>query len=190
MSDPVFVPATAERWADLETVMASCANGRKCWCAYWIASNKDFQAGWGEGNRLALKTLTEAGTVMGLIAYVDGVPAAWVGVAPRSAHDRLRRSKNFAARDALPVWSITCFIVRSGYRKQGMMSALIQAAVDYAFAQGAPAVEAYPMEPGPKTRPADLYLGTPKAFLAAGFAEVARPLPRRPFMRLMRPEAG
>ena len=48
--------------------------------------------------------------------------------------------------------------------------------------KGAAGAEAYPLEPGPKTGAGDLYVGTPGAFAAAGYDEVARPLPRRPVM--------
>ena len=67
------------------------------------------------------------------------------------------------------------------------MPMLARAAADFAFAKGAPAVEAYPIEPSEKSGAADLYVGTVSAFREAGYVEVARPLPRRPVMRLTRP---
>jgi len=48
--------------------------------------------------------------------------------------------------DDVPVWSISCFYVRKGYRKQGVTSALIEAAVKTAKSAGAPALEAYPLD--------------------------------------------
>ncbi len=65
------------------------------------------------------------------------------------------------------------------------MEKLARAAAEFAFSRGAPAVESYPVEPGPKTGAGDLYLGTISAFLRAGYVEVARPLPRRAIMRRM-----
>lgn len=62
---------------------------------------------------------------------------------------------------------------------------LAAAAAAFAIGKGAPGVEAYPLEPGPKTGTGDLYVGTPSALAAAGYVEVARPLPRRPIMRRM-----
>ena len=188
MDAPRFAPATAGRWADLEAVMQSCSDGRGCWCAYWYLPNKDFKAGWGDPNRLFLKAHVESGAEPGLVAYVDDEPAGWVGVAPRMAFDRLNRSRNFAALDDLLVWSMTCFIVRKGFRRRGLMRTLIRAGANFAFSKGAPAIEAYPVVPGAKTGSSELYLGTRDAFADEGFVECARPLPNRPVMRLARPD--
>jgi hypothetical protein len=54
----------------------------------------------------------------------------------------------------------------------------------HARAAGAPAVEGYPFDRQPGTGSGDLYPGTLRAFLDAGFAEVSRPLPRRAVVRL------
>jgi GNAT superfamily N-acetyltransferase len=180
-----IVPVTAERWEDLVAVMGDCSYARKCWCAYWYLPNAQFKAGWGEANRAPLERKVKGGEEPGLIAYVDGTPAAWVSVGPRTSFDRLNRSKNFRAIDDTDVWAVNCFVVAKPFRQQGLMSALAKAAAEFAIGKGAAGAEAYPLEPGPKTSAGDLYLGTPSAFAAAGYDEVARPLPRRPMMRRM-----
>jgi GNAT superfamily N-acetyltransferase len=180
------VPATADRLDDLASVMGSCGNAGKCWCAYWYLSNAAFKAGWGEANRRPLETLVKTGQEPGLLAYIDGVPAGWVGVAPRRRFDRLNRSVNFAPIDDREVWAVTCFVVAKPFRRQGLTAKLAAAAAEFALERGADGAEAYPLEPGPKTSSGDLYVGTPQAFAAAGYSEVARPLPRRPIMRRMR----
>jgi GNAT superfamily N-acetyltransferase len=182
---PDIVPVTAKRWADLVAIMQSCSYGRKCWCAYWYLPNAEFKAGWGEANRAPLERLVTAKRKPGLIAYVDGAPAAWVSVAPRGNFDRLNRSRNFAAIDGRDVWAVNCFIIAPPFRRRGLMTKLAAAAAEFAIESGAEGAEAYPLEPGPKTGANDLYLGTPRAFAAAGYVEVARPLPRRPVMRRM-----
>lgn len=166
--------------------MGDCSYARKCWCAYWYLPNKDFKAGWGEANRTVLETRVLDGEEPGIIAFVGDAPAGWVSVAPRDRFDRLNRSKTFAALDDVPVWAINCFVVAKKFRRQGLMVRLIEAATAFAFEKGAPAVEAYPIASGPEGYAPDLYLGTERAFLAAGFTEVARPLPRRPVMRRLR----
>lgn len=183
---PKIVPVTANRWNDLVEVMQSCSYGRKCWCAYWYLPNAAFKAGWGDKNREPLQRLVQDGAEPGLLAYVGDVPAAWVSVAPRRSFDRLNRSKNFAAIDDADVWSVNCFVVSGPFRRQGLVARLAAAAAEFALEKGAAGAEAYPIEPGPKTGAGDLYLGTPRAFAAAGYVEVARPLPRRPVMRRMR----
>lgn len=176
-------PATAGRWDDLEAAMRGCSYARKCWCAYWYLPNADYRAGWGEANAGTLRARVAAGEEPGVIAYVEGVPAGWCAVAPREKHDRLLRSRTFVPIDAAPVWSVTCFVVRTGYRRQGLMRTLLEAAVEHAARKGATTIEGYPVEPGEKTAASDLYFGTAAAFLDCGFTEVARPLPRRPVMR-------
>lgn len=177
-------PATSGRWRDLERVMMECANARKCWCAFWYLPNREYLAGWGTANKRVLEDRVKRGELPGIIAYSGADPVAWVSVAPRRVFDRLNRSKNFTPLDDLDVWAINCFVVAKTFRRRGLMPRLIELAARFAFSQGAPAVEGYPVAPGEKSGSADLYLGTEKAFLRAGFHEVARPLPRRPMMRL------
>ncbi len=151
-----------------------------------VLPNAEYKAGWGDKNRETLERLVKDGAEPGLIAYVDGEPAAWVSVAPRGNFDRLQRSKNFAPLDGKDVWAVNCFVVAPDFRRQGLIEKLARAAADFAIAKGADGAEAYPLVPGPISSAGDLYLGTERAFLAAGYTEAARPLPRRPVMRRMK----
>lgn len=81
---------------------------------------------------------------------------------------------------------MNCFVVAPDFRRKGLMEKLARAAADFAIGKGADGAEGYPLIPGPKTAAGDLYLGTERAFTAAGYAEAARPLPRRPVMRRMK----
>jgi GNAT superfamily N-acetyltransferase len=83
--------------------------------------------------------------------------------------------------DHVPVWSISCFYVRVGYRRQGVTSALISAALKVAKRAGAAAVEAYPLD-ADKT-PSSSWTGYATTFKRAGFKVVARHVPARPIMR-------
>jgi hypothetical protein len=177
--------ATPDRLDDLSAVMNDNAISRSCWCAYWYRTNADYKAGWGRDNPKTLTQLVAGGGEPGIIAYVEGRPAAWVSIAPRRNFDRLNRSRNFAAIDDLDVWAVNCFVVVKHFRRQGLMPKLARFAADFAFAKGAPGVEGYPLEPSEKSGPDDLFVGSVNAFLAAGYREVARPLPRRPIMRLL-----
>ena len=47
--------------------------------------------------------------------------------------------------DDVPVWSLSCLYVRKGYRRRGVTSALIAAALNAAKRAKAPALEAYPL---------------------------------------------
>lgn len=85
--------------------------------------------------------------------------------------------------DDLPVWSVSCFYVRRGYRRKGVMSALIVAALKAAKRGGAPALEAYPVDTACAGATRNVFTGTAAAFRRAGFAEVACRAPSRPLMR-------
>lgn len=188
MIAPVIHPATAERWPDVVTVFEDCADGKRCWCAYWYLPNRDFKAGWGEANRATLERLVRCGAEPGILAYVDGEPAAWLLVAPRTEFDRLNRSKTLAPVDDQPVWAMACFIVRKKFRRRGLARELIRGGIDFVRGKGGSIVEAYPVDPGDdaKARMAswDLFVGPIRAFGELGFVEVARRLPRRPILRI------
>ncbi|MDP1731503.1 MAG: GNAT family N-acetyltransferase [Devosia sp.] len=148
---PEIHPASAARWDDLVAVIGDCAVANKCWCAYWYLGNADYKAGWGEHNRLPLEARVAAGEEPGIIAYVEGEPAAWVSVAPRSNFDRLNRSKNFAPIDDVPVWAVNCFVVAKSFRRHGLMPVLARAAADFALRKGAPASK--PTRSNPRRSP-------------------------------------
>lgn len=184
-ADIEFVPATPERWPLLERLFGGCGDARGCWCAYWYRPNRDFKQEWGDGNRRFLKRLVESGAAPGVLALRDGEAIAWCAVGPRAAQDRLVRSTGvLAAVDDAPVWSINCFVVAKGRRRQGLMRPLIAAAIAHAKARGATVVEAYPIDPHRKLSGGELYVGTLAAFREAGFTEAARRSPHRPIVRL------
>jgi GNAT superfamily N-acetyltransferase len=85
--------------------------------------------------------------------------------------------------DEVPVWSLSCFYVRRGYRRQGVMAALIAAALTAAKRANAPAREAYPVDTARPERTSNVFTGTTSAFTRAGFKTVARRMPSRPIMR-------
>jgi GNAT superfamily N-acetyltransferase len=76
--------------------------------------------------------------------------------------------------DDQPVWSVACFVVRPGHRGQGVASALLTGAVDFARAEGATILEGYPANnAGARLSSAFAYTGTRTQFEKAGFAKVA-----------------
>ena len=184
LEDVEVHPATPARWPDVETVFDGPGDPGKCWCAYWYLSNKAFKEGWGTANKHVLETRVKDGLEPGVLAYVEGEPAGWAGVAPRAVFDRLvRNKKTLAPVDDRPVWSLNCLVVRRAYRRQGLMRPLIRGAVGFALAKGAIAVESYPIDSPAQKTAWDLYLGTLEAYRDEGFVEVARRGPRQVIMR-------
>jgi GNAT superfamily N-acetyltransferase len=123
--------------------------------------------------RSALRAQTAERPAPGMLAYVDGEPAGWCGFGVRQRMERLVRSRTIPAIDDLPVWAIFCFTVRVGYRRRGVAHALLEGLIEYAREQGAPALEAYPVETeGTRIHGTAAYVGTTSMFDAAGFRRV------------------
>jgi GNAT superfamily N-acetyltransferase len=168
-------PVTPERWGDLADLAGERGFTSGCWCMWWRVTSKEFDERHGAGLRRDLQRLVDAGPAPGLLAYVDGVPAGWVAVAPRDEYPRLDRSPKLRRLDDRPVWSITCFTIDRRHRRRGVAAVLLDAAVDFAQERGAEVVEAYPIDTaGAKRSSAELYTGTLAMFERAGFEEVAR----------------
>jgi GNAT superfamily N-acetyltransferase len=116
-----------------------------------------------------------------LLAFDGDVPVGWCQVTPRDRLPWLDRVWRLRRVDDLPVWSLSCFYVRKGYRKRGITSALIAAALDAARRAKAPALEAYPLDAD--LTPSASGTGYASTFARAGFETVACRVPSRPIMR-------
>jgi GNAT superfamily N-acetyltransferase len=134
-------------------------------------------------NRADFRDTVAQGPPPGLVALRAGTAVGWVQVTPRAAVPALEIPWRLRSVDDVPVWSLTCFYVRKGHRRTGIMSCLIDAAVEFARTAGAPAVEAYPLDGA--VSPSATSTGYASVFAAAGFVEIARRSPERPIMRLI-----
>lgn len=183
-------PLTPERWPDLEALFAApgCSVARHCWCMYYRVSGAKAVMPAGSdaahANRAALKRLVDAGRPPGLIGYRDGAPVGWVSLGPREDFAKLARSPVMKPVDDRPVWSIVCFVVPSKFRRRGVARALLDAAVQWAKAQGATLIEGYPVDREGRSSDDAMWFGAKSMFDAAGFEEVARRRPGRPVVRL------
>ena len=145
-----------------------------CWCLSWRLSSKENRELTGTARADRVRELCARTRAPGVLAYRDGEVAGWAGVAPRSELHPFATSRKIPHVDELDVWSIWCIRVRPGYRKQGVTSALIDGAVDYARSSGAPAVESYPVDNGgTRVDTTMAFVGTRSMFERAGFAKAA-----------------
>jgi GNAT superfamily N-acetyltransferase len=168
-------PLTPERLDDLAALFDQPGDPKWCWCASFRIPHNVKSRPPAE-NRAVLAAAAER-RPPGLIAYRDGVPSpvGWVSLGPRGDYVKLARLKVFAPIDDRPVWSIVCFVVARAERGRGVGRALLAAAIDYARAEGATTLEAYPADTGAKRiHVADAYKGTLSMFERAGFKVVAR----------------
>jgi GNAT superfamily N-acetyltransferase len=188
-------PLTPERIVDLAALFEQGGDPKWCWCSWYRLRNADFSKGSTASHRATMEAAAEEGDRIGrapgLVAYdADGV-VGWVSVGPRDEYERLTYSRVLAPVDDTPVWSIVCFVVAKRARGQGVARGLLDGAIGYARRQGAPALEAYPVEVAAGTRidSANVYKGTLAMFERAGFEVVERRLGQgaktaRPIVRL------
>jgi GNAT superfamily N-acetyltransferase len=99
-----------------------------------------------ETNKQAFHRIVEKGPPPGLLAFDGATAVGWCQLSPRDSLPWLDRTHPLKRVDALPVWCISCFYVRKGYRKKGVTAALIREALNVARNAGAPALEAYPLD--------------------------------------------
>ena len=83
------------------------------------------------------------------------------------------------------VWSVTCFVVRTGWRRSGLSYELAHATVAYGEQVGARVLEGYPTEPPPGKSVIwdEASVGLLQVFLEAGYEVVAAPTLRRRVVR-------
>jgi GNAT superfamily N-acetyltransferase len=184
MSKVDIRPLTTDLWPSFEAVMGPNGACAGCWCMFWRIPRSQFSSGSGVGNKASYKKIVKKGPPPGLIAFVDGEPAGWVQVSPRADLPTLDRSRLLKPVDDQPVWSISCFFVKSGYRGKGLSEALVKAATAFAKENDATLVEAYPWSTKEKKSTVTIYTGVSTTFERAGFKTVAARVPHRPIMRL------
>lgn len=190
--------ANLASWEDVQAVMGRRGDAARCQCQRFKMWPGESWASVGAeelAHRLRDQAncgQPEAPSTAGLVAYLDGVPVGWCAVEPRNVYRRLLRDNRVPwtgrteDKADSSIWAVTCFVTRTGLRRQGVSAALARAAVDHARQRGARALEGYPMvtQPGQEIAWGELHVGSRSIFAAAGFSEVSAPTPRRVVMRI------
>jgi GNAT superfamily N-acetyltransferase len=177
-------------WHDVQTVFGTRGDPSTCWCQFF----KMDKAEWKNATRASCEPLLQQqvrdlNPPPGVVAYLGDEPVGWCAVEPRRNYPELHRTR--VAPDPDPtedtsVWAVTCFVVRVGFRKKGIATALLAGAIEQARSNGARVLEGYPVDPTAreKVASADLYYGIVSQFAANGFSEVARPRPEPSAVRV------
>jgi GNAT superfamily N-acetyltransferase len=190
------VPANEASWDDLQAVFGTADYPARCQCQHRKVAGWIWRDSTQEQRAAMLREQTACGdpnaaTTSGLVAYVDGEPAGWAAVEPRTAYPKLRTTRipwsgRNEDKDDDSVWAVTCLVVRKGYRGRGLTYLLARATIGFARERGARALEAYPMitEPGKEITWGELHVGARQVFENAGFKEISHPTLRRVVMRI------
>jgi ribosomal protein S18 acetylase RimI-like enzyme len=171
---------TPDDWPAVEDLFDTTGPVGRCWCMYWRIGSQ-YRKLPSDANKAAFRDVVDDGPPPGLLAYDGDLAVGWCQLTARDALPWLDSSWRLERVDDVAVWSISCFYVRKGHRRRGVVSALVAAALEAAHRAGAPAVEAYPLDAS--LSPSTSHTGYSSTFERAGFTTVARHTPARPIMR-------
>ncbi|MGO4147550.1 GNAT family N-acetyltransferase [Paenarthrobacter sp. YAF11_1] len=195
--DAIRLETAPASWAAVEELFGTKGEPSRCWCRWFALAGKEWDTTSADDRKEMLKSAFSAEPAPGVMAFRNGDPVGWCAVEPRAAYGRLKRSPVLradtpAATDDTALWAISCFVVAPSHRRTGVSSALLAAAVNHAFTNGAEVLEAYPVDTRLRTKAtsSDLYHGTLSLFRAAGFSPVSESVPGRPVVRLTRGHAA
>jgi GNAT superfamily N-acetyltransferase len=176
---------TRESFPDLEEVLGERGGAHGCWCMHWRLSFNEWKEQQGDGNRRTLQKRAGAAPPAGLIGYLDDRPVGWIALGDRDEYPRMARSPVMRPVDETRVWVVSCIFVHPDVRGQDLPVRLIEAACTLAAEHGQEAVDAVPVEveDGKRAGPDNAMTGMASSFQKAGFREIARPKPDRPYVR-------
>ena len=172
---PITVtPATIAKFDDVAIMLGpKNPDSSVCWCLSHRIDSKTNRELVGPERGEYVKKLCRRKVAPGVLAYDGDEVVGWAALAPR-ADLPFERSTKIPHVDDLPVWSVWCIRVRPGHRGKGISQHLLEGAVKYARAEGAPAVEGYPVDnKGAKVDLTMAYVGTRTLFERAGFTMAA-----------------
>ncbi|HEY3218718.1 MAG TPA: GNAT family N-acetyltransferase [Candidatus Limnocylindria bacterium] len=149
----------------------------KCFCMFPLAtSGQEYEATTKEQNRARRSAVIRSGSGNGLVAFRLGRVVGWCHAAPKPELPILGSPDGWDSSDRT-TGAVMCFIVAPDARRQGVATALLDAACEYMRRRGMTAMEAYP----PLQSPDDPVLwprrnerGPLSMFEKAGFREVSR----------------
>ncbi|WP_322419210.1 GNAT family N-acetyltransferase [Mesorhizobium huakuii] len=171
-----FTEVTLATRHNFETLFEQPGAPKYCWCMAWRHSGREHIQN--DEKKRQMMALIDAGTPVGILAEIDGRTIAWCSVAPRETYRRLSKQQDDSETG---VWSIVCFYVPRALRGGGLASAMLDAAIDHAFAKGARIIEAYPVA---EASPSYRFMGFRDMFASRGFHEAGMAGSRRHVMRL------
>lgn len=167
-------PATNARFDDVATMVGpKKPTSTVCWCLSHRLDSKTNRELRGTDRADYVRALCGKRIAPGVLAYDGDEVVGWLALGPR-ADLPVGRSKLIPHIDEQPVWSVICIRVRPGHRGKGISHALLDGAVEYARAKGAPVLEGYPVDnDGQKVDLTMAFVGWRTLFEGAGFEYVA-----------------
>jgi GNAT superfamily N-acetyltransferase len=176
---------STKTWPDFERLFSQGGGWDFCWCMHFHRAKRSSEmqrlgtrAEKGARNRKEKKELVKSGRAHGILVYADGEPVGWCQYGPREELPRIDNSRKYRGLEpknaSQRLWRITCFVVHKKYRRRGVGSAALAAALGSIKRRGGGLVEAYPIKWWlPRTFGNESTHGTASMFEKAGFKAVA-----------------
>jgi GNAT superfamily N-acetyltransferase len=143
-------------WPDFERLFSQKNGWDFCWCIHFHRPRGLPKSKWprtraerGARNRREKREIVEKGRSHGILVYANEEPVGWCQYGPREELPRFDNSRIY--RGLAPeggtqrIWRITCFAVLKNYRRRGVASAALKAALEAISKRGGGLVEAYPI---------------------------------------------
>ena len=163
-------PAEASRWDAIALIFSQRGDPSWCKCQYFI--DEQLNRGAACNDAALREQVSGPGVPTGLLAYANGQPAGWVQVGPSGRYPRFRPRGHQAGES---IWVLTCFVIRPEFRRQGISTQLLAAAIEHARANGANVLRARPTDTAINAKDsAGLFTGVLTSFEAAGFRIINR----------------
>lgn len=152
-----------------------------CWCMYHqlalpfaVSKQLHSRVKRTTRNRQQKRELVEDGRSHGILVYSKGEPVGWCQYGSKEELPRIDNNLSYQRlafdSDMKRLWRITCFVVDRKYRKRGVASTALKAALEAIRNKGGGIVEAYPIiQWGAYSE----YHGTASMFRKEGFKIVA-----------------
>ncbi|MDV3278093.1 MAG: GNAT family N-acetyltransferase [Nitrososphaerales archaeon] len=172
-----------ETWPDFERLFEKPGEWGGCWCMYYqrphsLKSWAD-KMGLTREERIAKNRedkleLVKERCSHGILVYAKGEPVGWCQYGPKEELPRVdagRKYKKLAlGDDSKKLWRITCFVVDRKFRRKGVATAGLKAALRSMEKKGGGLVEGYPAV---RSGALAVWFGTVSMFEREGFKKVA-----------------
>ena len=147
---------STKSWPDFERLFSQKNGWDFCWCMHfhrprglpkdkWLPTRAER----GVRNRREKRELVERGCAHGILVYAKGEAVGWCQYGPTDELPRIDNSRKYRGlapeRTTDRLWRITCFAVLKEYRKHGVATAALKAALEAIRKKGGGLVEAYPI---------------------------------------------
>ena len=164
-----------ENWNDFTVLFGEKGACGGCWCMTPRLPIAEYNKSKGEVNKRLLYNLVLANEPLGVLAYHNKESIAWCSISPKERLNQMKKSRIMGHTSEKDTWSIVCLFIKKEWRMKKVSSFIISKAVEYAFANGAEIVEAYPVVSRNNKMP-DVFAWTGiwKSYEKAGFSVVKK----------------